>query len=308
MIDFLIISGPTGVGKTEFVEEISTKLDAEIISADSQAVYKYLDIGTAKPKASSRDKYHLVDIVEPDQIYDVANFIEDADNKIREIQNNDKKVIICGGTPMYINKLIYGLDDMPGRDPEIRKKLDKKVEKYGKKHLHEKLQDIDPESAEKIHPNDLYRVKRALEIYYVSGKTRTYWHSRENKPRYNYQYYIFSRDRQNLYNRINKRVDKMLEKGLVSEVKYLIKNKDFTGHEKGFQAIGYKEVVEYLENDINKAEMERLIKRNTRHFAKRQLIWFRKEENINEINLDEVSYKSVINRIMKSIKEKGGLK
>ncbi|TYB31484.1 MAG: tRNA (adenosine(37)-N6)-dimethylallyltransferase MiaA [Candidatus Mcinerneyibacterium aminivorans] len=308
MLDFIIISGPTAVGKTKFVNDLSSKLNAEIISADSQAVYKYLDIGTAKPKKSQRDKYHLINLVEPDEIYDVSNFIEDADKKITELKNRGKKVIICGGTPMYINKLIYGLDDMPGRNPEIRRKLDKAVEKNGREHLYNKLQKIDPKSAEKIHPNDLYRVKRALEIYYVSGKTRTQWHSKEKKSRYNYLYYIFSRNRENLYNRINKRVEKMIEKGLINEVEDLVKNKGFNGNEKGFKAIGYEEVVDFLENKISRQEMIRLIKRNTRHFAKRQLIWYRKEEDTIELNLDTEGYNEIFSKILTDIKEKGGLK
>jgi tRNA dimethylallyltransferase len=308
LLDFIIISGPTAAGKTKFVNDLSSELNAEIISADSQAVYKYLDIGTAKPEKSQRDKYHLINLVEPDEIYDVSNFIEDADKKITELKNKDKKVIICGGTPMYINKLIYGLDDMPGRNPEIRRKLDKEVEKNGIKHLYNKLQKIDPKSAEKIHPNDLYRVKRALEIYYVSGKTRTHWHSKEKKPRYNYLYYIFSRNRDNLYNRINKRVEQMVEKGLVNEVESLLKKKGFNGNEKGFKAIGYKEVVAFLKNKIDKKEMLRLIKRKTRHFAKRQLIWYRKEENTIEINLDTKEYKEIFDKILRDIKNKGGLK
>lgn len=308
MLDFVIISGPTAVGKTEFVNDIAKRINAEVISADSQSVYKYLDIGTAKPSSSMRDKYHLIDIVKPDMIYNVSNFIEDADKKIKEIHKKNKKVIICGGTPMYINKLIYGLDEMPGRNPKIRKKLDEKVDKYGKRYLYNKLEEIDPESAAKIHPNDLYRVKRTLEVYYVSGKTRTYWHSREKKPRYNYLYYILSRKRKNLYNRINKRVDKMIEKGLVEEVKLVLKNKNYSGDEKGFNAIGYEEVIDYLNNKIDKEEMIRLIKRNTRHFAKRQLIWFRKEKNTIEINLDKKNNEEVISKILKDIKRRGGLK
>jgi len=307
-LDFVIISGPTAVGKTRFVENLAVEEKAEIISADSQAVYKYLDIGTAKPESKDNIKYHLIDVVDPDKNYDVSNFISDVEDAVKRVRKKNKKILISGGTPMYINKLIYGLTDAPGKDEEIRSKLKKEAEKKGKVFLYEKLKKIDPVSAENIHENDLYRIIRALEIYKITGKTRTFWHKKTPEPRYNYLYFILNRDRKKLYNRINKRVDKMIEEGLVEEVKGLIEEKNYTGNEYGFNAIGYREVIDYLNGNIDKDEMIRLIKRNTRRFAKRQLIWFRKEEGTIEYNLSKVDESLVLNDIIKEIKKRGGLK
>ena len=308
MLDFVIISGPTAVGKTQFVEDLAVKKNAEIISADSQAVYKYLDIGTAKPGSNDNIKYHLIDVVDPDKNYDVSNFISDVEDAVKRIRNKNKKILISGGTPMYINKLIYGLTDAPGKDEEIRSKLKKEAEKKGKDFLYEKLKKIDPVSAENIHENDLYRIIRALEIYEITGKTRTFWHKKTPEPRYNFLYFILNRDRKKLYTRINKRVDKMIQEGLVEEVMDLIEEKNYTGNEYGFNAIGYREVVDYLNGKIDKDEMVRLIKRNTRRFAKRQLIWFRKEEGTVEYNLSKVDESLVLNDIIEKIKKRGGLK
>ena len=307
MLDFIIISGPTGVGKTSFTEKLAQKLDAEVISADSQAVYKGFDIGTAKPKKDTSIKYHLIDIKDAKNGYDVSEFLNDVETAIKEIWSRNKKIVITGGTPMYINRLIYGMFEGPKRNEEIRKRLEEEGEKKGFAFLYERLKKVDPIQSEKIHPNDKYRIIRALEVYESTGVPISKWQKKNKNAKYRYLYFIFTRERAHLYERINKRVELMLEEGWIDEVKGLLKQ-GLTGDEKPFQSLGYKEIMEYLKGDITYDEMVHKIKRNTRHFARRQLIWFRKEKNTIWYNLDNIDEDGVLEDMVKLIEKNGGLK
>ena len=269
----IVICGPTASGKTALGIELANKINGEIISCDSMQIYKEMDIGTAKPTEEERKMapHHLVDFVNPNERYSVADFKKDAENIIKEIITRKKVPILVGGTGLYINSLIYNIQyDEENIDLNYRKEL----EKIDISELYKNALKIDTQAMEKISQNDRKRITRILEIYHSTGKTKTELEKNSRKElKYDYKIFVLSMDRDILYERINKRVDLMLENGLIEEVKRVTeKYKEFPT---AMQGLGYKEVVEYLDGKISKEDMIEKIKQESRRYAKRQLTWFR---------------------------------
>ena len=291
----IVICGPTASGKTRLGIELAKKIDGEIVSCDSMQIYKDMTIGTAKPTEEERSEavHHLVDFVLPSERYSVAEYKKDAENTIEQIIEKNKKPIIVGGTGLYLNSLVYGID-YPNivTDLNYRQELEEKVNKEGLESLYKEATKIDSKAIEKISPNDKKRILRILEIYHSTGKTKTEIEadSRKNGPKFDYKIFVLNMDREKLYDRINRRVDLMIENGLIEEVKTLLeKYKEFPT---AMQGLGYKEVVEYLENKTTKDEMIDKIKQETRRYAKRQITWFKSYKDavlLDASNNDNVS-------------------
>lgn len=288
----IVICGPTASGKTNLSIEVAKRLNGEIVSADSMQIYKEMNIGTAKPTEEEKQgiNHYLLDCVSPDKRYSVAEYKKDAINAIEEIIKKDKTPIVIGGTGLYINSLIYGIEYPEIEiDLEYREELEKIAETEGIEKLYEMAKQIDEEATKVISSNDKKRICRILEIYHATGKTKTQQEieSRKNGPKYDYLVFGINMDREKLYERINKRVDIMIQNGLIEEVKGIVeKYKKFPT---AMQGLGYKEVVEFLNGNMSKEEMIDTIKMETRRYAKRQLTWFRRYENITWLDgLDDV--------------------
>lgn len=280
----VVICGPTASGKTSLSIELAKKIDGEIISCDSMQIYKDMNIGTAKVTKTEMQgiKHYLIDIIFPEERYSVADYKKAAEKAIIEILEKGKTPIIVGGTGLYVDALIYGIE-YPNIefDEKYRKQLENRVETEGLEALYEEAKKIDKQAVQKISSNDQKRILRILEIYHATGKNKTQQEaeSRKNEVKYDYKVFAINMDREILYNRINKRVDIMMENGLIDEVKQI--KKKYNKFPTAMQGLGYKEVVEYLENKISKDEMVEKIKQESRRYAKRQLTWFRKnKENI----------------------------
>lgn len=278
-----VIGGPTASGKSKLAVELAKKVNGEIISADSMQIYKEMNIGTAKVNKEEMQgvQHYLVDFVSPDERYSVSNFKKDAEKAIEEILEKGKTPIVVGGTGLYIDSLIYGIEFQNEEvDLEYREKLNKIADEKGLESLYKKAQEIDPEAMKKISINDRKRIIRVLEIYHKTGKTKTEQElqSRKNEVKYEYKVFAITMDREKLYERIEKRVDLMIEQGLIEEVKQILEK--YHTFPTAMQGLGYKEVVEYLKGFCTKEEMIEKIKKETRHYAKRQLTWFRKNKEI----------------------------
>jgi tRNA dimethylallyltransferase len=280
----IVIVGPTASGKTALSIECAKKFNGEIISSDSMQIYKDMNIGTAKVTEEEAQgiKHYLVDFVSPEQRYSVSDFKRDAEEALEEIIAKGKTPIVVGGTGLYVNSLIYGIDyqDME-YDKEYRNELMEKAEsEEGLKSLYEEAVKIDPEAMEKISPNDKKRITRVLEIYKQTGMTKTKQEelSRLKDVKYDYRVFGITMPREELYERINLRVDLMIKDGLIEEVESLLKK--YKNFPTAMQGLGYKEVVEYLNGEYSKEEMIDKIKQETRHYAKRQLTWFRRNKEI----------------------------
>jgi tRNA dimethylallyltransferase len=276
-----VIGGPTASGKSKLAVELAKKINGEIISADSMQIYKEMNIGTAKITKEEMQgiKHYLIDIVSPNERYSVSNFKNDAELAIEEILKKGKTPIIVGGTGLYIDSLIYGIEFQDEEiDTEYREKLNKIAENEGLEKLYNKAKEIDPEAMKKISINDKKRIIRVLEIYHKTGKTKTKQEieSRKKELKYNFKVFAIDMDREKLYSRIEKRVDMMVDEGLIGEVKGILEK--YNQFPTAMQGLGYKETVEYLQNKISKEEMIEKIKKKTRHYAKRQLTWFRKNK------------------------------
>lgn len=277
----IVICGPTASGKTALSIQLAQKINGEIISSDSMQIYKDMNIGTAKPDKQEMQgiKHYLLDFVEPNQRYSVADYKKDAENAIEDILQKGKVPIIVGGTGLYVDSLIYGIE-YPNIefDENYRKKLEKRAEKEGLEKLYEEARKIDPQAMEKISRNDQKRILRVLEIYNATGKTKTEQEieSRKNEVKYDYRVFAINMDREKLYDRINKRVDIMIQKGLIEEVENLLKK--YNEFPTAMQGLGYKEVVEYLQGKVLKEDMIENIKRESRRYAKRQITWFKKNK------------------------------
>ncbi len=299
----IVICGPTASGKTALSIELAKQINGEIVSCDSMQIYKDMDIGTAKPTVEEMQgiKHYLIGYVSPEERYSVADYKTDAKKAIKEIIDKGKMPIVVGGTGLYLDSLIYEIEYQDIKlDEEYRKKLEEEVEEKGLDVLYERAKQIDEKAIEKISPNDKKRILRILEIYHATGKTKTQQEieSRKKEVEYDYKVYALDWDRQKLYDRINKRVDMMIEQGLIEEVKQILDNYDT--FPTAMQGLGYKEVVEYLEGKLTKEEMIEKIKMETRRYAKRQLTWFRK--NKQTIWLDaEDTLQNNIHRILKDI-------
>lgn len=286
----VVICGPTASGKTALSIELAKRVNGEIVSCDSMQIYKEMDIGTAKPTREEMQgiKHYLIDFVSPEERYSVADYKIDAKKAINEIIEKGKTPIIVGGTGLYVDSLIYEIE-YPNIefDENYRKELERQVEENGLEKLYEKAKEIDPEAIKKISPNDQKRILRILEIYHATGKNKTEQEkeSRKKEVEYDYKVYALDWERSRLYERINKRVDIMIENGLIEEVKNI-----YNKYEKfptAMQGLGYKEVVEYLEGKTTKEEMIDKIKQETRRYAKRQLTWFRKNKQTIWLNAEE---------------------
>lgn len=296
----IVICGPTASGKTALSIELAKKINGEIISSDSMQIYKDMDIGTAKPTKQEMQeiKHYLLDFVEPDQRYSVAQFKKDAEKAIEEILAKNKVPIIVGGTGLYVDSLIYGIEYQEIElDKKYREELEERAQKEGLETLYEQAKKIDPQAIEKISANDKKRILRILEIYHSTGKTKTQQEieSRKNEVKYDYKVFALNIEREKLYERINKRVDIMIKQGLIQEVENLCSK--YTEFPTAMQGLGYKEVVEYLQGKISEQEMIEKIKMETRRYAKRQLTWFRK--NKQTIWLDATKGKENVEIILK---------
>lgn len=280
----VVICGPTASGKTALSIELAKRINGEIVSADSMQIYDEMNIGTAKPDQEEMQgiKHYLIGNIKPTKRYSVSEFKKDAISAIKEIISKEKMPIVVGGTGLYVNSLVYGIDYPEIQtNLEYRKELEKIVEEKGLQYLFEKAVEIDKEAMKNISPNDKKRILRVLEIYKETGKTKTELEreSRKNGIPYDYKIFAINMPREILYDRINRRVDIMIEKGLIYEVSSLYE-KYGESLLTSMQAIGYKEVVEFLKGNCTKEEMIEKIKMETRRYAKRQLTWFRKIENI----------------------------
>lgn len=279
MENLVIITGPTGIGKTELSLELAKKYKGEIISSDSMQIYKKLNIGTAKIDLNKTSiPHHMIDIIEPYDNFTVADFKSSARKIITDINNRGGLPFLVGGTGLYINSLVYNLDFTETEpDYEYRDELREILEEEGSEFLYEKLQDQDRDMAEKIHKNNGQRIIRALEILKNGNKKGDNF--REENNDYNLIYIGLNMDRAKLYQKINQRVDKMIDLGLIDEVKNLL-DEGLDKNSQSLKAIGYKEVISYLDGEIDFDEMVDLIKKNSRHYAKRQLTWFRRDKRI----------------------------
>lgn len=277
----IVICGPTASGKTALSIELAKKINGEIISCDSMQIYKEMNIGTAKPTKEEMQgiKHYLIDFVSPDQRYSVADYKKEAKRAIKEILDKGKIPIVVGGTGLYIDSLIYEIEYQNIEfDENYRNYLEEQVNEKGIEKIYEQAKKIDPKAIEKISKNDKKRILRILEIYHATGKNKTEHEveSRKKEVEYDYKVYALNWDRDKLYERIEKRVDIMLEQGLIDEVKEIYQKYD--KFPTAMQGLGYKEVVEYLTERLNKEEMINKIKQETRRYAKRQLTWFRKNK------------------------------
>ena len=298
--NLLVLLGPTAIGKTDVSINLAKEMKGEIISADSMQIYKYMDIGSAKVTKEEMQgvEHHLVDILYPDEEFTVANYKSRAKELITNINNENKLPIIAGGTGLYINSLVYDLNfTQVAANESFRSRLEELAEVKGNEYLHQELQKIDEESSLKISPNDQKRVIRALEIYEVTGKTMSEYNKDFRKPIEDYNLVMIglNMDRARLYERINLRVDIMIEKGLVDEVKSIL-SKGYTKGLVSMQGIGYKEIIMYLENELTLEESIELIKKKSRNYAKRQLTWFRRDYRIKWMNLDNYSDKESLTK------------
>ena len=276
---FLTIAGPTAVGKTEISLDVAEALDAEIISADSRQVYRELTIGTAKPDADALDRvpHHFIGERSLHEPFSAGTYAEEANARIREILDRGRRPLIVGGATLYLHALQYGLADIPDVDDDVRERLEDRMETEGKEALYEELQRVDPTQAEKADPTKTQRVIRALEVYHGTGKPLTHYYENQPEPPFTYDTIVLNREREALYDRINRRVDRMLEDGLMNEVRTVMEIDGVHLDEPPLSTIGYREPIQYLQGEIEDYdEMVRLVKRNTRRYAKRQLTWFRR--------------------------------
>ncbi|KGM95383.1 tRNA delta(2)-isopentenylpyrophosphate transferase [Clostridium novyi A str. 4552] len=303
--DLFILAGPTAVGKTDISIKLAQKLNGEIISADSMQIYKHMDIGSAKITEAEKQgvPHHLIDFVSPFDEFSVAEFKEKSKCAIDDITCRGKLPMVVGGTGFYIDSLIFNYDFANTyKDEEYREYLKELAYTHGKEYVHELLKDIDEKSYKKLYPNDLKRVIRALEVFKLTGKTISEFNKEQDifDIPYNVYYFVLNMDRSKLYERINKRVDIMMEKGLIEEVKSL-QNMGCTPDMQSMKGIGYKEILYYLDGKLSLDEAVELIKKGSRHYAKRQLTWFRKDERV--IWIDKDQYKNDI-EVCNAIEEK----
>jgi tRNA dimethylallyltransferase len=275
-----IICGPTGSGKTAIALELAKTFPLEIISADSRQLIRKLDIGTAKPTKEEQASvpFHLIDITDPGEKYTAYRFIEDAERAIAKILSEDKLPVLVGGTGLYLRALTEGILEIENENPEVRAKLEKEIAEIGSEKLYEKLRQIDPPEAEQFHPNNIVRLLRALEIYRLTGKPKSeiVKSADYKKSSYNFRYYCLLPEREELYQKIELRVDQMLADGLLQELKQLVAD-NFTKPVRSMNVIGYNELLKYLEGELTHEEAVGLIKQNSRRYAKRQYTWFRNQ-------------------------------
>ena len=309
----IILTGPTAVGKTSASINLAKAVNGEIISADSMQVYRHMDIGSAKIRAEEMEgiRHHLIDILEPDEEFHVVRFQQLAKQAMEEIYGRGRIPILVGGTGFYIQAVLYDMDFTENDgDPAYRKALETLAQEQGAETLHARLKEVDPKSAEEIHAHNVKRVIRALEYFHLTGQPISA-HNEEQRQKespYCFAYFVLNDDRANLYRRIDKRVDQMMDEGLLEEVQLL---KDMGYHKKmvSMQGLGYKEMLDHLDGICPLEEAVRILKRDTRHFAKRQLTWFKRERDVIWLNKPDFHYDetAILNAMLEHLKERGVL-
>ncbi len=298
----LCLLGPTAVGKTEIAIQLAQRLDAEIVSVDSRQIYRQMDIGTAKPTAEEQQaaRHHLIDCVDISQPFSVADYQSLADAAITDIQDRSKQVLLVGGAGLYFRAIVDGLFEGPGADPSLRERLEQEAAQRGVDVLHERLRACDPVSADRIHPNNIVRVIRALEVYELTripmSELQQQWCP--EKQRYPFIAFGLTMPRALLYRRIEQRVDVMLANGLIAEVESLLAV-GYARETVALQSFGYRELIAYLDGKCTYLEAAQQLKQNTRRFAKRQLTWFRKDTRVEWI--DRESTPDVVTHLLKKI-------
>lgn len=307
----IILSGPTAVGKTALSIELAKRVNGAIISADSMQVYKYMDIGSAKimPEEMCGVKHYLIDALMPEDEFNIVVFQKMAKEALEEIYANGQIPIIAGGTGFYIQALLYDIDfENQDTNEAYRAELEQIAKEQGNEVLHNQLKEVDPVSAEKIHANNVKRVIRALEFYHLTGKPISEHNEAEHQKEspYSFAYFVLTDERENLYKRIDMRVDIMLENGLLNEVQKL---KDMGYHRDmvSMQGLGYKEILDYFDGKCTLEEAIYILKRETRHFAKRQLTWFRREKDVIWMDKSKFNYdeKAVLEEMCSILNTKG---
>ncbi|MFR6513162.1 MAG: tRNA (adenosine(37)-N6)-dimethylallyltransferase MiaA [Ruminococcus sp.] len=307
----VILTGPTAVGKTKASIGLAKAIGGEIISADSMQVYKQMDIGSAKIKPSEMEgiPHYLVDILEPDEEFHVVLFQQMAKQAIQKIYEKGKIPILVGGTGFYIQAVLYDIDFSENeKDTSYREELEKLAQTKGAEYLHDRLREVDEKSAQDIHANNVKRVIRALEYFHQTGE-KISEHNEEQRKKvspYNFSYFVLNDERAHLYEKINLRVDQMINEGLVREVQSL-KEKGYTRDMVSMQGLGYKEILDYLDNKCSLEEAVEIIKRDTRHFAKRQITWFKRESDVTWIDKKEYDYNEerILKAMLQKLKERG---
>ncbi len=304
----LLLVGPTGSGKTPVSLLLATLLNGEIVSADSRQIYRFMNIGTAKPEPAEllRIKHHLIDEVEPDKDLNAAEYARKGRTIITNIFERGKTPIVVGGSGLYVRALVDGLFEGPGADRDIRKELYERLSREGKESLYQELYRVDPKSATRMTPENSRRVVRALEVYYLTGVPISRHHElQDRKAEFDAEFFGLHWVRRELYDRIDRRVERMISRGIVEEVIEL-RNRGYDQTLHAVQTVGYIEVFDHLEGKTTKEEMVELIKRNSRRYAKRQLTWFRKDKRVRWIHIEnESEFSAVANTIVRKFQESG---
>ncbi len=301
-----ILTGPTACDKTEVGFTVAQKIRGEIISADSMLFYRGMDIGTAKPSPGMRERvpHHFIDIVDPWESYSVGRYVDDVEALINDVDSKERKFLIVGGSPLYIKGLVDGIFNGPGADWDIRRELEGLADEKGNQHVHGILERIDPVKAGELHPNNLRRIIRAIEVYRITGKPVSVLQEQYKLARKSYQFKIMciAREREDIYRRINERVETMFDRGLIDEVQSLLKNPEGLSKQ-ARQALGYKEVIQYLDGELTLDEARDMVKLSTRRFAKRQMTWFRSFPDVQWLEAEEYEGpESTAEKIISSLK------
>ncbi|MGN0398923.1 MAG: tRNA (adenosine(37)-N6)-dimethylallyltransferase MiaA [Blautia sp.] len=307
----IILTGPTAVGKTKLSISLAKAVNGEIISADSMQVYRHMDIGSAKIRQEEMEgvSHYLIDVLEPEEEFHVVRFQEMAKEAMAKIYEKGKIPILTGGTGFYIQAIVKDIDFSENTEAgPCRKELEQQALEKGAHWLHEELKSVDPESAQAIHENNVKRVIRALEYYRLTGEKISLHNQRESQKEspYNFAYFVLNDNREHLYSRIEQRIDEMLREGLVKEVKAL-RQRGCTRNMVSMQGLGYKEILAYLEGDCSLEEAIYILKRDTRHFAKRQITWFKRENDVIWLNKPDFEYNEerILDYMLTICKERG---
>lgn len=307
----IILAGPTAVGKTALSISLAKAVNGEIISADSMQVYKGMDIGSAKirPEEMQGVPHHLIDELQPDEAFHVVLFQNLAKKYMQEIWERGKVPILVGGTGFYIQAVLYDIDFTEnGEDHKYRQELELLAKEKGAQYLHDRLQEVDPKAAEEIHANNVKRVIRALEYFKETGEPISLHNEQEHQKEspYNFAYFVLNEERAALYEKINRRIDLMLEDGLIEEVT-MLKEKGYTRDMVSMQGLGYKEILDYLNGNCTLEEAIYILKRDTRHFAKRQITWMKRERDVCWIQKEAFASdtQKMLDHMLGIVKEKG---
>lgn len=310
-MQLLFLIGPTGSGKNAIARHITPSLNAEIISVDSMKIYQGMNIGTAKPLLNQQKKYHyhLINIIKPSGSYNVALFVQDCKRVIKKIISRQHQPLLVGGTPLYIKALLQGLFSGPITEPKIRLRLKSLAEQKGSSYLYHNLKKVDPAKADQLHPNDTKRIIRALEVYELTGQPISSFQTQFANSPQQYQTIMIGlqRDREDLYQRINQRVERMFDQGLVEETQQLLEDENLGPQAR--KSLGYKEVIKYLKGELTFQDTIELVKRNTRHVARKQITWFRRFSSIKWIQVKpsepiEKIAQSVLDGFLETSKQK----